>query len=78
MTSPHPLTVEARKRCGCYNCLGGPRDLGAHTIAMPDNPRSTPTSCLAGEWLRILYEEQSKVEVVMPESLRKQLDSEEG
>ena len=44
----HQYVERARKICGCYNCQGM-MEIGAHTIATPDKPRRTPSSCLARE-----------------------------
>lgn len=49
-----PLVKRSRELCGCYSCRGGPREIGGHTIASPDKPRSTPSSCLAGEIFGVL------------------------
>lgn len=44
------LVAQAREVCGCYACCGL-REVGAHTIATPDKPRPTPSSCVANTLL---------------------------
>ena len=47
----------AREDCGCLGCAGA-REIGAHTIATPDNPRPTPTTCLAPVLLKHYLKER--------------------
>lgn len=67
-SSDAALVHFAREACGCMGCSGA-REIGAHTIAAPNSPRMTPTTCLAPTLLKHYLKERDRLII---QSLRKE------
>lgn len=56
---PHPITEEARKRCGCYQCTPDKKGSYWHSAqqSLPeDGKQRDPHSCVAAAWVTVLAE----------------------